>query len=202
MLKYNSEEQFTVERGYLNRTKIYLYPSIVLLKSYHTMRLLKDNFLCCAFADNGLILFYDRMNIVGLRDLIQKLKQNNEYIDDRLYSEDVYMIKIKPDINLDAFIEGRYSDIYTSEQINLVFTRDSITRKVLTREESYKQTYVDMLNSWFNTSNTIDYIEIQANGKRVPISQFDIPPCLNQELIDYERPTKIKGGIIKQAEYN
>lgn len=166
------------------------------------MRKVKDSFLSCAFGDTGIVLFYDRTNVLGIRELIQELKKNNEYIDDKLFTESVYAIKVAPEINYDAFIEGRYTDIYTPSQINKVFTPDSLTRKVLLRDPEYKQTYVDMLNSWFNTRNTIDYLELRDNGARVPISQYDIPPCLNQELIEYERSQKIKGGIIKLAEYN
>lgn len=166
------------------------------------MRNVKDSFLCCAFGNDCIILFYDRTNVLGIRALIHELKKNNEYIDDRLHTESVYSIKVAPEINYDAFIEGRYTDIYSLNQINRVFTPDSITKKVLTKDPEYKQTYVDMLNSWFNTRNTIDFLELRESGNRVPISQYDIPPCLNQELVEYEREKKIKGGIIKLAEYN
>lgn len=196
MLKYDSKDQFKVERGYLNRTRIYLYPAVVLLKSYRPYMVdLREDLLCVSYYNESLILYYDRNNSISIKKLIEALKSNNEYMDDYMQSEDVYAIRIKLDLNFSAFEEGTYSQIYKPEQINRVFSADSKTKKVLLRKEEYKQEYVELLNQWFNTKHSIDSLESRVGGKSVPISEFDIPPCFNQEILDYgEEEKRIKSG--------
>lgn len=199
MIKYNSEEIFTVKRGYVNRTKIYLYPAIVTLASYPQIRNVKDNFLCCAYKEDSIILFYDRKNTLGLHTLVETLKQNGEFIDSFLHNEDTYCIVVSPNLNYAAFEEGSYTDIYSEELLKRSFTKDSKTRQVLTKDPSYKQTFVDLLNEWFNTKHTIDFLESRPDGNRIEIQQYDIPPCMNQETVAYERQTtkSIGNGFVK-----
>ena len=200
LLKYDSEEEFYVKRGYVNRTKIYLYPAVVLLKSYNPyIKNLKESLLCVSYKNERIVVYYDRKNTVGIHDLLIALKQNHEYIDDYMVKENVYAIEIKPDINYSAFEEGKYSGIYTQEQINKSFTRESLTRKVLQKDPEYKQVFVDHLNEWFNTNHSIHTLESRDDGSRVEISEFDIPPMFNQEELNYERKNRIgEAGIIKK----
>lgn len=201
MLKYDSEEEFYVRRGYINRTKIYLYPAVILLKSYKPfLSNLKDNLLCVSYKNEKIVVYYDRKNTIGIHELITALKENGEYIDDYMHNENVYTVEIRPDLNYTAFEEGRYTGIYTIDQINQCFTKDSKTRKVLVKDPEYKQTYVDLLNEWFNTAHTIKSIESRDNGLYVEISQFDIPPQFNQETLGYEKSNRIgSAGIIKKS---
>lgn len=207
MLKYDNEEPFEVVPDFINRTWIYLKPSIVLMKNYNPYFAdLKANLMCASFKDESLILYYNRGNTPGIKKLLDSLKGMPEFIGHWMHSENAYAIQIKPDINFSAFEEGRYTDIYTALQINQVFTPTSKARKVLAKDPAYKQVYVDLLNKWFNTHNTIEYLESREGGKSVEISQYDIPPCMNQEILGYENIPGIRKGklnLIKQLEsYN
>ena len=200
MLKYNNIEQFRVEPGYINRTRIYLYPSIVLMKSYPQMRDLKDHFLCVSYAYDSLVIYYRRNNTVLLKSLINALKVNGEYVDSYLHNEDVYAVQVKPELNYASFEAGSYSDIYTKDQISKIFTKDGKTRKVLEKDPSYKEKYVNLINEWFNTHHTVKSLESRPNGKIVEINQYDIPPSMNQEVLNYEQKPTIKGGYIRSTE--
>jgi hypothetical protein len=200
MLKYDGEQQFTVEPNFLNRTRIYLYPAVVMMKSYRPyLAALRENLLCVSYKDESIVLYYDRKNTQAIKALIEGLKQNTEYIDDWMHNEKSYAVQIKLDLNYSAFEEGRYSDIYSKSQINRTFTPDSKTKKVLVKDPEYKQSFVDLLNEWFNTHNTIEFLESRINGKKVEISQYDIPPCMNQEIYNYDERRTIKTGRIKSS---
>lgn len=199
MLKYDSAEEFRVSRGYLNRTKIYLYPSIVTLKSYPQLRALKDNFLCCSYTSNSIVLYYDRKDTLGIHTALKSLKDNGEHVDDYMHNENVYAIVISPELNYGAFEEGSYTEIYPPDVLKKSFTSDSKTKQVLTKDPNYKQLHVDMLNEWFNTKHTIDNLELRDDGSRVEIQQYDLPPCLNQEILNYERANSYGGGYVKRV---
>lgn len=204
MLKYDNEDEFCVKRGYINRTKIYLWPAVVLLKSYKPfIQNLKENLLCVSYKNEKLVAYYDRKNTVGIHHLLAALKNNGEYINDYMHNENIYAIEIKPNINYSAFEEGRYSGIYTIEQINKTFTHESQTRKVLTKNPEYKQQFVDYLNNWFNTNYSIDALESREDGSKFEISEYDISPCMNQEILNYERTNRIgEAGRIEKSGRN
>jgi len=198
MLKYDNKEQFEVTQGFVNRTWIYLKPSIVLLKNYSPYFAdLKVNLLCASYKDESIILYYNRGNTPAIKKLLDSLKGMPEFIKDWMHSENVYAVQIKPDINFSAFEEGRYTDIYTELQINQIFTSKSKARKVLTKDITYKQTYVDLLNQWFNSNNTIEYLESRPDGSRVEIQQYDLPPQFNQEILGYDERPAVNKGFIK-----
>lgn len=200
MLKYDSADEFKVERGYLNRTKIYLYPAVVLLKSYKPfISNLKENLLCVSYKNESIVVYYDRKNTVGIHHLLVALKDNKEYINDYMFNENTYAIELKPDLNYSAFEEGKYTDIYTIEQINRTFTQNSKTRKILLKDPEYKQQYVDLLNQWFNTNYSIETLEARPDGTVVPLSQYDTPPCLNQEILNYEKDLVLGAGHVKKV---
>jgi hypothetical protein len=117
-----------------------------------------------------------------------------------MYNEDVYAVEVSPELNYAAFEEGAYTDIYTAQQLAMTFTSKSKTRAVLSKDPEYKQEYVDLLNIWFNTNYSIESFESRPNGQRVEISQYDIPPCLNQEILGYQKSNRINNGFIKKDE--
>lgn len=198
MIPYNSDEQFRVERGYLNRTRIYLYPIVVTMKSYRPFMVdLKENLLCTSYLNESLVLYYDRANTRAIKAFIDALKQNKEYVDDWMHNEKSYAIRIKPQLNYAAFEEGRYSDIYESNIINKAFSKDSKTRKVLIRDPEYKKEFVELLNKWFNTRHTVESMESRPDGGKVELTQFDVPPQMNQEVLDYNGKETINRGRIK-----
>lgn len=198
MLKYDSISPFKVERGFLNRTRIYLYPAVVLMKSYRPfLQNLKPNLLCVSYNYNSMILYYDRANVIGIKELIDSLKKNGEYVGDYMYSEDVYAVEICPDLRYGAFESGSYSDLYTKNEIKQIFSPTGITAKVLLRDPEYKIKYVKLLNEWFNSNHTVESLESRPDGSTVPISQFDVPPCLNQEILNYNGQQVVNGGRIR-----
>lgn len=205
MIKYDNKQQFAVERGFLNRTKIYLYPAVVLLKSYRpTMVELKNDLLCASYYNKSIILYYNRTNSIVVKRLIETLKSNDEYLEHWMHNQDVFAVRIAPQLNYDAFEEGRYTDIYEPSQIDKVFTKESKTRKILTKNKEYKQEFVDLLNKWFNTYHTIDSLEQRDGGKKAELKQYDLPPCMNQEIFNYADDRKIAKGSIRppETEYN
>ena len=205
MLKYDSIENCRVEEGYINRTRIYLYPAIVLLKSYKQFIANLKNCVISSSYDpekQRIIVYYNRNETLKIKDLLTALKSNGEYLDDWMHNENVYAIALKPDLNYNSFESGSYTDIYRIDQINRVFTRDSPVRKVLTKDPAYKQTYVDLLNSWFNSKNSIEFLESRPDGSTVEISQYDIPPCLNQEILNYESEIRLPNGKVTTRTIN
>jgi len=195
MLKYDNQTQFKIERGFLNRTRIYLYPAIVLMKSYRPyIGSLRENFLCTSYENESIIVYYDRGNTVGIKKLIDVLKENKEYLDSWMPNENTYAIRLKPDLNYSAFEEGSYSKIYKREYLSKVFSPDSKTKQVLSKNKLYKQEFVDQLNTWFGVNHTIESLEKRPDGIH-EIQEYDIPPCMNQEILNYEKELKIRGKI-------
>lgn len=182
MIGYH-KEKFKVEKGFINRTKIYLYPSVLLLKSLKSILSLKNDLLTCSYDENGIVLYYEfsPKNIHLIQSCINELKKNNELVKCSLHSENVYKIQVDTGINYLEFEQGNYSKIYNKEQIKKIFIIDSQTKKVITKDPSYKQEFVDNLNKWFNTNMTIDSLELDTSGVRTPIREYDIPPIMTQE---------------------
>ncbi len=202
MIPYDSKQKFIPGSGFLNRTRIYLYPSIVLLNSYKDgFSKVRDIFMCCSYSNESIIIYYQYQNNISvLRNLVSLLKTNNELLEHGLFNADIYYIRVKPEINYSAFEEGSYSKIYTPKQIQRVFSANSKTRQVLEKHPDAKQRFVDNLNEWFNTHRTIDDLEI-TNGKRVPLKEYDIPPCMNQEIYESKwiLQQRFTGGIKKTS---
>ena len=67
MIKFNHVEKFRIEKDYINRTRIYLYPAITLLKSYNVMRNLRNSFLCCSYNYNSIIIYYITVSAIIAR---------------------------------------------------------------------------------------------------------------------------------------
>lgn len=175
MIKFDLIEVPLIESFYLNRTRLYLLPAVNLLKSLPEIAKLKKNInTVTTLYDGGLKLFIK--NNSSIRDLIQSLKDNHEYIDDYIYSKNIHVVVLKPNINYTAFLEGRYSEIYTKEQLVKCFDSKSDILKILKKDPIYLKKYIKYIKDQFGESIRESSIKDHK--------EYDIIPCLNQEIIN------------------
>lgn len=178
MILYNSKERFEdcIDDKYINRCWLYLRPSLMLLKSRNELLKIKSQMVGCSIDNNALLLFLKlKPSNASLQDAINALKFNNELIDEYIFSKTLHVIKISPDINYDAFLEGAYSRIYTAEQINICFPFPGKVKSILTKDADYKSKYITFIQECFGNDIREDSLTEH--------SEYDIPPCLNQEKI-------------------
>lgn len=157
---------------YKNRCRLYLVNSLALLKSRVQLALLMPAIKMILTSEDGnLYLFYvvSSDTTKGLHNLIHAIRENDELINHFPYNQSTHVVVVRPEINYDAFLEGRYSEIYTKQQIKICFTKDSISRRVVTR--SAHSEFADFIKSEFGTT-------VEINPKQ----ECDIPCSYKQEV--------------------
>lgn len=181
MILYNSKERFEdciSESKYVNRCWLYLKPSLMLLKSRDTLLKIKDQMVGCSIEHNTLCLYVRlKPTNINLQECIKSLEKNNELVGESIFSKTLHKLVLKPDINIDAFIEGAYSQIYTKDQLKLCFPNDIKIRQVLMKDPQYEDEYLMFLKQCFGNSVKKEHLTEHT--------EYDIPPCLNQEIYNY-----------------
>lgn len=125
------------------------------------------------------------------KELVQTLKENNELVDEYIYNKGIHVVEIRPDIDYTAFLEGRYSEIYTPSQLKKCFNHvgDRINKdfvvavesdqlQILKRNPEYFPKYVEYIRKQFGESIKIESIKAHK--------EYDMMPNLNQEIMSYE----------------
>ena len=191
MILYDNQERLieNLDKRYINRSKIYLWPAAKLLKSYRfIIPLMKDeklNFACGIDEVEGLTIISNVKQYARLTDLIENLQVNDEYIADRIITADHHAISMKIPINLEEFVKGYYSKIYTKEQIALCFNPDRPELQVINQDKNYFPKFFKQMKANFEVPGSY----IPPNMKEelfINYTEYDIPPCLGQEVIFYK----------------
>jgi len=110
-----------------------------------------------------------------LNKLIEELKTNKEYVDDYIWSKNIHVVEVRPEINYSAFLEGEYSKIYTKQQLSKCFLPTADAYKIMTKDPSYFNKYYEFIKKQFGDVKKSSVLEHK---------EFDIPPCLNQEIMN------------------
>lgn len=79
----------------------------------------------------------------------------------------------------DKFIDGKYSKMYTQDEIATFFNRESEARDVITRASKMKPVLVEKIYNSFNTRITERDITIHG-------MEFDFPPEQQKEYFNYK----------------
>jgi hypothetical protein len=218
MIELSSEIDVTLPTLYRNRTFTYVLPvikeyGIDYIKNFtninpvaytvgdmsHDKNYIDNNYLYITVSINSSFKYNKK---VFEKEIYQKfslfrenLKNHNSYvteypqgnIQDNIYT---FVINIpKGYENLKSnFLNGYYSKMYTTEQLNKLIPKKisdkkkgievlTIAYQVLNKSDSYKYTFVSKVNNLFNTNLTIN----DLNDGR----EYDLKPQLHQEILNY-----------------
>lgn len=105
--------------------------------------------------------------INGQPILINSYKLKNSLL------ERVLVLNLPIDNSVNNFIQGKFSKIYTKEEVEKLFPKSNVInrdkqRGILLREEEYKQIFVNTLNKKFNTSLTVE--EFDSDEYELPVN--------------------------------
>jgi len=136
----------------------------------------------------------DRAYLEWFTNFKQFLRHQQYYETDYSIDVDKHMFVFKLLNNLsnviDNFLMGKYSQMFTKEQVNKYFTftlgqtaiekeRNKATeeiRSILLHDNTYAQTYLDKINKQFGTT-----LKLENNVNW----EFDTPPNLSEEILNY-----------------
>lgn len=113
----------------------------------------------------------------------ESVAYHDEYVIDA--DHHMFVVKIK-DGAITAFLEGRYGDIYTPDELNICINRyrnvgnvrkESAKYLILSRDKRYISTYLDKLNAHFKTS--LKYNDIKD------FLDYELPPKITEETFNH-----------------
>lgn len=191
MIEWDTKKKMEVKSDFLNRSKIYLAPSLSLLKTYSTIVKCKPIAISIGVKKvQGLTLFFKSLSYDKLLGLIDELKQNNEYLEDIIISDKIHAVVLKQDkINIEHFIKGYYSKIYKQENL-VVFNVDNQilkkAKKVLLKDPSYKEDFYQYMKSTFEVVGSLNDRHQFTRDLLDSYEELDLPPNLNIEIYNYE----------------
>ena len=123
--------------------------------------------------------------------MVKVLKENNELVDEYIFNKGIHVVEVRPDINYSAFLEGRYSEIYTPAQLKKCFwfkgdktpdgkvvTEESPALQVIKKNPDYFPKYFEYIKKQFGQNLKEDSVRDHK--------EYDLPPNLNQEIMSYE----------------
>lgn len=106
-----------------------------------------------------------------------------------------HMLVIKfPDTHhdvYDKFIEGKYSKMYTKDEIRTFFSKESEAKDVITRSSSIRPAFIEKIYNSFNTR--ITETDIITYGM-----EYDFPPEMQKEFFNYKN---LEGVQVTSNEY-
>ncbi len=191
MLVYNREERLedNLTKNYINRSRLYLASSLSLYKSYSNLQPMLKNIVvlgCGINKPQGLLLIVNvGSGFSSVLDLIKTLKENKEYIDDCIIDKNHHAIVLIPMFNIEHFIRGNYTDIYNEDQMK-IFKGSEKVYPVVKKDKSYFPKFVQYMKSNYEVKGS-SYIGENITAELLSdYQQYDIPPCLNQEIIWYK----------------
>lgn len=190
-MKYTKNNYLTItDKPYYNRTFKFLGPQINRIMSEGQLILFNQlEWLTFSIYDEN----YDDTEF-NLHCIFKpynidytSLLNNKYYIRDYPINKDTQCIVYSlPIDNIESFILGDYTKMYTEEQIEEMFistieSEDGIeyfseVYSVLTGMVEYQQSFVDKINEDFNSDITINSLVKK---------ELDYPPLLSQEVLNY-----------------
>lgn len=110
----------------------------------------------------------------------------DDYVYDNITKSNFHMVVLKiPEKfypSLDAFKEGKYSQMYNEEAIKNFFEKFPDTQKILIKDHNYKIVFIGRLNKLFGTTLAGDDIK-EYDG------ELDLPPNPEKELFNHHLKT-------------
>jgi hypothetical protein len=98
------------------------------------------------------------------------------------------VLKIPECVNMDAFLQGSYSNIYEKTILDKLFSSQitlpdgkkiaNITKLILTKNKNYRKDFLKKTNLEFNTTLSINDIDNNF--------ELDFPPLLINEVFNYK----------------
>lgn len=108
---------------------------------------------------------------------LEWIREQDYYADDYVYHNiqktpyHMVVVKLPNDVAITKFLEGKYSEMFTQEEIQQLFAKDPDTKSVLIKDHNYKLEFVKKLNYMFDT--TIKASEYEG--------ELDLPPKKDEE---------------------
>lgn len=83
----------------------------------------------------------------------------------------------------DKFIDGKYSKMYTKDEVNKFFRKEGESRDVVTRSKKMIPVFIERIKASFGETTKITEQEISREGM-----EYDFPPEQQKEFFNYKRP--------------
>lgn len=209
---YRTEQEIEIKEGavFINRTRQYLAPAVKLygeefITKYKSLAGMGvgigvgevdlNNNIYFLFDVNGRLRYNTYIDKKGSKInfvfTLSYLREQPYFVKDYPFDSGLYgnkhMIVLKnPVNNLDEFLKGNYSKMYTKEIINKVFDDTKLSngkkvkndvKMILEKNKSYQNTFISNLNKEFKTTIKLDDLTDR---------EYDFPPCLNNEVFNYK----------------
>lgn len=184
-----------------NTTKTYGSKFISLINKCHKMAVCVGDInhgignLYILFDTNGAKQYDFYKDIVEARsnliNFISFVKEKEYFIDEYIYGDPVFdtyhMVVLKlPVINLETFINGEYSNLFSEEEINNFFKKVIIKNDLEVENDVYS---VLVKNPTYKTIFS-KIVEEDFRVKTLDFKEYDYPPLLHQEIFGFERRNK------------
>lgn len=140
---------------------------------------ISDRFLKEDFTDHIFILLYSGIKPKLFIDFLDWVRGQEYYGTDYVFGDmrvsPLHMLVLKcPEGYMQKFQLGKYSQMYSMNQIEEWFKKRPELKKVLLKSEGYHEEFVALINKRFNT----DLLPEEYNG------EYDFPPDLNKESFE------------------
>lgn len=186
-----SFDTMVLERGIvINRTLKYLVPALKMYGEKFIAAVNSLNIKGFVLGDsNDLNFNYIGLIIYAGNKSVESFKAAHvEYTVP--YREDLEIMFVKnPKIDkVELFLQGKYSELYTSTEIDR-FIKKTVKRgnveyytdvySVLTRQPTYQSVFCNKINQDFHTNHSLEDLELSDK-------ELDYPPVLGQEIANKE----------------
>lgn len=171
-----SRLEHNIKRSFINKSREYLWPSIVLLKSYQDIKSVVPSIITVGAGIQsclGLTLFFQVTDFDKITQIISRAKEHGEYLMDTIIDTDIHAIVLKCPVDINAFLKGEYSKIYTDNQLRVV---KEDKRRILQRDQSARDAFIQKVIDVAGDLRS-DTIEHLTKG------EYDFPPVYQQEII-------------------
>ncbi len=189
MILYDQEDRLiqNLNLNYRNRSRIYLWPAAKLLDNYNLIASQEIVGLGCGINEvEGLTIVCKTDKYAKVSRLIHDLIDRKLFLSDAIVTADLHAISIQIPIDMGAFIKGQYSQIYTPEQIEKCFNPTDAAYKVLKQDKSWFPKFFEQMKKNFEVKGSEHIPPNLHEDLFTNYTEYDIPPCLGQEVIFYK----------------
>lgn len=193
---YNLKERISIQKGvYKNKTLMYLLPLIKVYGNEFISKFEQLKLKYCGIGDFN----YDEevgQNIFCVFEVAnyRVFEKFEEYIRKQDFFVDSYIFSIKDNLHcfvfkfpysniIDKFLSGKYSEMFSNEDIDRLYLKTFRRRgveyytdvySVLTKREEYKNIFLETVKEDFGAVDMVGDFE------------YDYPPILGMEVLNYE----------------
>lgn len=215
-MKYSRDQRLDIKGDsiYINRTFKYIAP-LLRLYGKELINLFNSLFIKgiaigdANFSDEigtnlHIVFSYKNSKVTG--KLLDLVKSKDYYVDDYIFSLDhyLYCLVLKSPVDVTGkFINGEYSKLYSKDIIDKVFRRTykegNIERytevySILTKRLEYDNTFLRKVLHDFNISER----EVNSVIDKEHDYEYDYPPILGEEVLNYDEELIIDKILIQQ----